>query len=300
MSRAANHKTQNMILSGKEIAEEIQTEIKLAITRLQSPPGLAVVLVGDNPSSKTYVNMKKKACEKVGIRSFFYHLDASTTQEALIQLVCTLNRDCAIDGILVQLPLPPQIDSETILETIDPNKDVDGFHPINIGKLSLGVEGGFIPCTPLGIITLLLRAHIFMEGKEIVIVGRSNIVGKPLALLLMQNKPGLNGTVTVVHSHTANLASHTKRGDILIAAVGSPRFIKEEMVKEGAVVIDVGINREKDPEHPKGYQIVGDVDFTNVEKKCQAITPVPGGVGPLTVAMLLQNTLCSAQRKYRL
>ncbi len=278
-----------MILSGKEAADHIHAQIKQTIEQLESPPGLAVVLLGENPSSHTYVNMKRRACEKVGIRSFFHHLPDSTTENELLLLVEKLNRDPHTDGILVQLPLPGHIDPISIVEAIAPNKDVDGFHPVNLGKVIAGLGDGFIPCTPLGIKHLLEYYHIGVEGKHVVIVGRSAIVGKPLAALFMQNAPGCNATVTVVHSRTPNPQNFTRQADILIAAVGIPRFIKADMVKEGAVVVDVGINREEG-------RLVGDVDFENVEKKCKAITPVPKGVGPMTVAMLLHNTLLAFQR----
>lgn len=286
-----------MILSGKAIADEIQEEIRQVVTTLLFPPSLAVILVGNNPSSLAYVTMKQKACAAVGIEAFFHHLDECTSQSDLLALIETCNRAHNIDGILVQLPLPPHINTEKVVNAIDPQKDIDGFHPINLGKLLLGHPGGFIPCTPLGIKVLLERAHISVEGQNVVIVGRSSIVGKPLAALLMQNAPGCNATITVVHSRTQNLSAYTAQADILVAAIGSPRFIQEEWVKEGAVVVDVGINRESDQQEPKGYRIVGDVDFNRVEKKCRAITPVPKGVGPMTVAMLLHNTLLSHQRR---
>jgi len=279
-----------MILSGKEVADNIHLQLKQTIGSLSSAPGLAVILLGDNPSSQTYVNMKRRACEKVGIHSFFHHLPDSTTEKKLLQLIKKLNHDTAVDGILVQLPLPDHIDPVNVIEALDPQKDIDGFHPLNLGKVMAGLSDGFIPCTPLGIKTLLEHYQISVEGKHVVIAGRSAIVGKPLATLLMQNAPGCNATVTVVHSRTRNLAELTRQADILVAAVGIPRFIKADMVKEGAIVVDVGINRE-------GDNLVGDVDFENVEKKCKAITPVPKGVGPMTVAMLLQNTLLSYQRK---
>lgn len=285
-----------MILSGKTLADEIQDEIRRKVANLSTPPGLAVVLIGDNPSSHSYVTMKRKACQSVGIKAALHQLPLSTTESHLLHLIHELNRDQEVDGILVQLPLPAHINSENIVAAIDPNKDVDGFHPVNLGKLLLGHPGGFIPCTPLGIKILLERYHIATEGQEVVIVGRSAIVGKPLAALLMQNAPGCNATVTVVHSRSRNLHAHTLRADILVAAIGSPRFIQADMVKEGAVVIDVGINREEDLHKPQGYRIVGDVDYDSVTKKCRAITPVPKGVGPMTVAMLLQNTLLSHQR----
>lgn len=286
-----------MILSGKTLADEIQNEIRLKIASLASPPGLAVVLIGDNPSSQAYVTMKKKACLSVGIQTFSHYLPASTTESRLLELIASLNQDPTVDGILVQLPLPQQMNPQNIAMAIDPNKDVDGFHPINLGKLLLGHPGGFIPCTPLGIKTLLERYRIPTTGQEVVIVGRSAIVGKPLAALFMQNAPGCNATVTVVHSQTRNLTAHTLKADILVAAIGSPHFIKKEMVKEGTVVIDVGINRIVDSQRPQGYRIVGDVNYEDVAPQCRAITPVPKGIGPMTVAMLLQNTLLSHQRK---
>lgn len=280
-----------MILSGKVVADEIHETLKKQITVLPTPPGIAVILVGADPSSQTYVNMKRRACEKVGILSFFHHLPESTSEERLLELVKECNKNQAVHGILVQLPLPKHIDPVKVILTIDPQKDVDGFHPQNLGKLLAGLEGGFIPCTPLGIQTLLKWYDLSVEGKHVVIAGRSAIVGKPLAALWMQNASGCNATVTVVHRKTHNLQEFTKQADILVAAVGIPRLIKEDMVKEGAIVIDVGVNREE-------AHLVGDVDFENVEKKCQAITPVPKGVGPMTVAMLLHNTLLSYQRLY--
>ncbi len=288
-----------MILSGRAIAEQIEKEIHHTVSTLRTPPGLAVVLIGDNAASSAYVSRKRKACLAVGIESFYHPLPASTTEGELLHLIDRLNRDPLVDGILVQLPLPSHIKNETIVEAISPQKDVDGFHPENLGKLLLGHPGGFIPCTPLGIKVLLERSAIAVAGKEVVIVGRSSIVGKPLAALLMQPASGCNATVTVVHRQTHNLEAHTRRADLLVAAIGSPHFIKEHMVRAGAVVIDVGINRIDDPNSPKGYRIVGDVDFNQVEQKCFAITPVPNGVGPMTVAMLLHNTLLSRQRRER-
>ncbi len=280
-----------MILSGRSVADAIQAKVKQTIQSLISAPGLAVVLVGDNSSSQTYVNMKRRACEKVGIRSFYTQLPQETTEKHLPELIQTLNSDPQVDGILVQLPLPDHIDTVKVIEAINPDKDVDGFHPLNLGRLMAGLEEGFIPCTPLGIKRLLEYYELPVEGKHVVIVGRSSIVGKPLAALFMQNAPGCNGTVTVVHSRTKDLSSYTRQADILVAAIGAPHFIKADMVKEGAIVIDVGINRVD-------KKVVGDVDFEQVEKKCQAITPVPGGVGPMTVAMLLHNTLLSYQRSH--
>lgn len=285
------------LLLGKQIAGEIQEALKLTVLELPTPPGLAVVLLGDDPGSHSYVSMKRRACSHVGLQSFYHHLPENTSETDLLELIEELNFKKEVDGILVQLPLPPHIDSDKIIEAISPEKDVDGFHPFNMGKLLLGATGGFIPCTALGIKILMERSHVPVEGKEVVIVGRSTIVGRPLAALLMQNTPHCNATVTVVHSRSNNLEELTKRADILVAAIGSPLFIKEEMVKEGAVVIDVGINRVDDPKMRQGYRTVGDVDFDNVAPKCQFITPVPGGVGPMTVAMLLQNTLYSYENR---
>lgn len=285
-----------MILSGKKIADEIQAKLREEISQQITPPGLAVILIGNNPSSHAYVNMKRKACQLVGIQSFYHHLPEAVSESDLLHLIDQLNHENHIHGILVQMPLPLHIKKEKIFEAISPKKDIDGFHPENMGKLLLGHPGGFVPCTPLGIKVLLEKSEIEIEGKDVVIVGRSAIVGKPLAALLVQSEPGLNATVTLVHSRTKNLEAHTRRADILVAAIGSAHFIKAEMVKEGAVVVDVGINREEDPSAPKGYRLVGDVDYTNVEKKCYAITPVPKGVGPMTVAMLLQNTFLSYKR----
>lgn len=286
-----------MILSGKAIADIIQAEIAQVTATLPSAPGLAVVLIGDHPSSLSYISAKRKACSAVGIQSFLHHFPDTMSEQELLALISHLNLDPQVDGILVQLPLPAHLDSEKVISAIDPKKDVDGFHPVNAGKLLLGQGGGFVPCTPLGIQVLLERSKIEVAGRDVVIVGRSAIVGKPLAALLMQNTPNGNATVTVVHSRTRDLIAHTRRADILVAAIGSPRFIKEEMVKEGAVVVDVGINRVQDSSAASGYRIVGDVDFNQVEKKCLGITPVPKGVGPMTVAMLLHNTLLSYQRK---
>ncbi len=286
-----------MIIDGKAIAEEIQRKIRKEILSLSNPPGLAVIILGENPSSQSYVAMKTKASQAVGIHSTLYRLPASTPELELLTLIQELNHNPRVDGILVQLPLPAHISPMKVVEAIHPDKDVDGFHPTNLGKLLLGQRSGFIPCTPLGIYELLNHSQISVEGKEVVIVGRSAIVGKPLAALLMQNSPGCNATVTVVHSKTHHLKAHTLRAEILVAAIGSPRYIQADMVKEGAVVIDVGINRIDDASLARGYRIVGDVDFESVAPKTSAITPVPKGVGPMTVAMLLKNTLLSHQRR---
>lgn len=287
-----------MILSGTLVAEHIEEEICQKILSLPAgpKPALAVVLVGDNSASHTYVNMKKKACLSVGIQATVNHLPASTTEKELLDYIHRLNQDPLIHGILLQLPLPQHLSSQHIIQHIDPLKDVDGLHPLNMGKLLLGITDGFIPCTPLGIQVLLSRYSIETSGKHMVIVGRSQIVGKPLAALFMQNHRHANATVTIAHRHTHDLPSITRTADILVAAVGIPSFITSPMVKEGAIVIDVGINRVEDPSQPKGYRLTGDVDFPALEKKCQAITPVPKGVGPMTVAMLLHNTLLSFER----
>jgi methylenetetrahydrofolate dehydrogenase (NADP+)/methenyltetrahydrofolate cyclohydrolase len=287
-----------MILSGTLIADQIRAEMaaQLLLIKKERKPHLAVVLVGNIAASQTYVGMKKKACEEVGMISTIHTLSDTILEEELLKKIDELNCDKNVDGILIQAPLPKHIQFERVIEKLDPKKDVDGFHPINMGKLLLGTPGGFVPCTPLGIQVLLERSAVPTSGKHVVIVGRSNIVGKPLAALLMQNKANANATVTVANSKTQNLGLLTQTADILIAAVGVPRFIKAEMVKPGAVVIDVGINHEKDPSNSKGYRLVGDVDYDAVAHKCSAITPVPKGVGPMTVAMLLQNTMQSFLR----
>lgn len=282
------------LISGKEIAEEIQKELKKKIKSFGSPrkPGLAMVLVGEHLPSHTYVNVKKRACEDVGIHSRVVNLAGDTSLDNILHTIYTLNKDPAIDGILLQSPLPAPLDAQKAYQAIDPNKDVDGFHPLNMGKLLLGLHDGFTPCTPLGVMEMLKRSSIEVTGKHAVVVGRSNIVGKPLAALLLQ----ANATVTIAHSKTQNLPEITRSADILVAAIGSAGFIKEEMVKKGAIVIDVGINRQNDHSQ-KGYRIVGDVDFEGVQKLAAAITPVPKGVGPMTVAMLLHNTILSFERR---
>lgn len=282
------------LIDGKKIANELQEEIKQQVASLQGrKPGLAFILVGDNPASQSYVRSKKKACAATGIASTLIELPASTTQAHLIEQIHLLNQDPGIDGILVQLPLPAHIDEKRITAAIDPKKDVDGFHPINVGKMLLGEEDGFLPCTPHGVQILLKKSHIETAGKHVVIVGRSNIVGKPLAAILMQKKAGCNATVTVAHSQSKHLLDLTRSADILIAAIGKAHFITKEMVREGCVVIDVGINRTAEG------KIVGDVDFKQVAPLTSFITPVPGGVGPMTIALLLQNTLLSYHRANR-
>jgi methylenetetrahydrofolate dehydrogenase (NADP+)/methenyltetrahydrofolate cyclohydrolase len=255
-----------------------------------------VVLVGDDPASRAYVRSKDKMCHELGMHSVKHELPAATSQAELIALVQRLNDAPAIHGILVQSPPPPHIDERAIIETIDPRKDVDGFHPLNVAKLALGDADGFVPCTPLGCQRLLIESGIETAGANVVVLGRSMIVGKPLALLLMNKGRGGDATVTVAHSRTKNLAAVCREADILIAAIGRPEFVRAEFVKEGAVVIDVGINRVDDPGSARGYKIVGDVAFAEVAPKCRAITPVPGGVGPMTIAMLMANTTASAER----
>lgn len=276
------------ILNGKYVAEKIRHDLSIKVKNIKDKtgrvPGLAVVLVGDDPASKTYVSMKEKACKKVGIYSEVYKLKADAQEHELLKLIHQLNSDEKIDGILVQLPLPGHIDEKKIIDAIKPEKDVDGFHPVNIGKLLIN-EKGFIPCTPYGIIKLLDYYGIKIEGKNAVVVGRSNIVGKPLALLLLHR----NATVTICHSRTKDLPDITKKADILVAAVGKARIIKSDMVKEGAVVIDVGINRIEG-------KLTGDVDYEKVKEKASWITPVPGGVGPMTITMLLNNTIEAIDR----
>lgn len=284
------------IIDGTLIAKTIEQNIKQAVHGLKNrPPGLAFILVGDKAASRSYVRMKKKKCQEVGILSVDRELSENCSEEHLLKEIETLNSDPDIDGILVQLPLPSHISTTRIMQAIDPNKDVDGFHPMNVGKLLLGEHSGFISCTPQGIHVLLSSAQVPLLGKHVVIIGRSNIVGKPLAALLMQKAPHCNATVTVVHSRSENLSQLCLSADILVAAIGSAHFVKASMVKEGAVVIDVGINRIIGADGKP--HIVGDVDFDNVAPKCAKITPVPGGVGPMTIAMLLHNTLLSYQRR---
>ena len=269
------------IIDGKKISLQVKEELKEQVTALTQEGKtitLAVIQVGHDPASTVYVGNKKKACEYIGIQSLSYELEETTTQEELLKLVKQLNERDDVNGILVQLPLPKHMDEDAVINAISPRKDVDGFHPMNVGRLSIGAKG-FVSCTPAGIIELLKRSGITMEGKECVVIGRSNIVGKPMAQLLLQE----NGTVTICHSRTKNLKEVTKRADILVVAIGKPRFITDEYVKEGAVVIDVGIHRGEDG------KLCGDVDYNLVAPKASAITPVPGGVGPMTIAMLMKN-----------
>lgn len=285
------------ILSGKEIGQQIRQELTEEIAALKEKhnlvPGLATVLVGDDPASKVYVGAKERACQALGIYSERHDLPGDTSQEELLALVERLNNNGKVHGILVQVPLPKHIDEATVLFAIDPDKDVDGFHPVNVGKMMIG-EPAFLPCTPHGIQEVLIRSNIKIEGADVVIVGRSNIVGKPVAAILMQKQAGANATVTVCHSRTKNIADHTRRADILIVGIGQAKFITADMVKEGVVVIDAGINQIG--KTPEGKRIlVGDVDFEAVKEKAAAITPVPGGIGPMTIVMLMANTVKSVK-----
>lgn len=286
------------IIDGVAVAREIRDEIKRDVALLIAKgirPGLAVVLVGEDPASTVYVRSKGRACDEAGMHSTKVLLPASTSQAELLNVVAVLNADPLIHGILVQMPLPSHLDADGVIKSIDPRKDVDGFHPVNVGKLLIGERDGFVPCTPAGIIELLRRSNVETRGAECVIVGRSNIVGKPLAALLMQDNENANGTVTVCHRHTRDLAFHTRRADILIVATGRAGLVTGDMIRPGAVVIDVGVNRIDAPELPKRYRLVGDVDFDSASKVASRITPVPGGVGPMTIAMLMSNTLRAAR-----
>jgi methylenetetrahydrofolate dehydrogenase (NADP+)/methenyltetrahydrofolate cyclohydrolase len=289
------------IIDGTRIAEQMRTEMRAKIAELRSngmTPGLATVLVGDDPASKSYVGMKGKACVEMGMFSAGERLPEQVTEGELLKTIEKLNLDPRIHGILVQLPLPRHIDESRIIFAISPEKDVDGLHPVNVGRMISG-EPGFVPCTPHGIQELLIRSGHGPEGKHVVIVGRGNLVGKPLANILIQKKKGANATVTVCHTGTMDIAKHTRVADIVVAAAGSLNMITADMVREGAVVIDVGTNRVDDPTAKKGYRLVGDVDFEAVRQKAGAISPVPGGVGPMTITMLLANTIEAASRTVR-
>jgi methylenetetrahydrofolate dehydrogenase (NADP+)/methenyltetrahydrofolate cyclohydrolase len=282
------------LIKGSEVAAKVIAECQRDIAELATQgkkPGLAVVLVGDDPASRAYVRSKDKKCHELGLHSLKLELPADTTQEKLLRVIAELNADPTIHGILVQSPPPKHIDEAAVVLAIDPRKDVDGFHPVNVAKLALEDPSGFVPCTPAGCQRLLMDAGIETSGANVVVLGRSMIVGKPMALLLMAKGKGGDATVTVAHSRTKDLAEVTRRADIIIAAIGRPHFVTADMVRESAVIIDVGINRVEDPGSEKGYKIVGDVDFDNVAPKCKAITPVPGGVGPMTIAMLMANTI---------
>ncbi len=288
------------LIDGKQIAadirEEIRQEVAARVAAGHRPPGLAVVLVGENPASQSYVRSKTKACAEAGFFSEQIDRDPSITEAELLDIVADLNARPEIDGILVQLPLPNHIDESRVIDAIAPEKDVDGFHPVSVGNLSIG-RPGFVSCTPYGVRELLIRSGVETRGKFAVIVGRSNIVGKPMAALLLQKGKGGDATVCVCHSATPNLAEVTRQADILIAAIGRPEVVTGDMIKPGAVVIDVGINRVDDPSNPRGYRITGDVEFASASEVASKITPVPGGVGPMTIAMLLRNTLDSSIRR---
>lgn len=285
------------IIDGKQVAADMRAELKEKVAKMKDQgivPGLAVVLVGEDPASKSYVTAKERACEETGIFSDDNRLPADTSQEELMALVEKLNNDPKINGILVQLPLPKHLNESEVLLKINPEKDVDGFHPINVGKMCVG-EKAFLPCTPHGVLQLLKRNNIPTEGAEVVVVGRSNIVGKPVANMLIQKNDMGNATVTVCHTRTKNLKEHCLRADIIIAASGWPNTVTADMVKDGAVIIDVGVNRVEDATKKRGYRLVGDVEFDAIKEKASFITPVPGGVGPMTITMLLFNTVESAE-----
>jgi len=292
-------KLPTQIIDGKSISSQIRNELKEEVKRLTDKgfqPGLAVILVGENPASQVYVGSKEKSCNELGINSEAYRLEADTSEAELLSLIDKLNKKKEIDGILVQLPLPEHINEEKVLMKIDPDKDVDGFHPVNVGRMVIG-NPRFLPCTPWGIQELLVRTNIDPSGKHVVVIGRSNIVGKPVACILVQKAKGANATVTICHSRTKNIEEITRQADILIAAIGQPKYVKADMVKDGAVVIDVGVNRIPDASKKSGTRLVGDVDFEAVKEKTSAITPVPGGVGPMTIAMLMMNTVKSAKHR---
>lgn len=285
-----------MNIDGKQISAEIRSEVAAEVVRLKAAgvePGLAVILVGDNPASVSYVTAKERACVEVGIRSFPIRMAADTSEEVLLAEIERLNQDPAVHGILVQLPLPKHIDESAVIRAISPEKDVDGFHPISLGKMVLG-EDTFLPCTPHGIIQLLIRSGVETSGKHVVVVGRSNIVGKPVANLLIQKAAGANATVTICHTGTKDMTSFTRQADILIVAAGRPNTVTADMVKPGVVVIDVGVNRIEDATKKNGFRLVGDVDYPAISEIADKITPVPGGVGPMTIAMLMANTAKSA------
>jgi len=289
------------LIDGKQISALIQEELVQRVEILKEKgviPGLAVLLVGEDPASQVYVRMKGRTCEKLGMYSETIVLPESTSEQELLKRIEDLNADPRIHGILVQLPLPSHIREDRVIDSIHPSKDVDAFHPYNVGRMLIGTPA-FLPATPAGIQQLLIRSNIQTSGKHVVVVGRSNIVGKPISAMLVQKGPGGDATVTLAHSRTADLASITRQADILIVAIGKADFITRDMVKPGAVVIDVGVNRVEDPATDKGYRLVGDVDFAEVKEVCSAITPVPGGVGPMTIAMLMTNTVQAAESGQR-
>ena len=289
----------SIILDGKVTSNQIKEELKIQVKEIKKagkrPPHLAAVLVGNDGASLTYVGSKVRSCERIGYDSTLIKLDDYISQEALLDTIEKLNNDPLLDGFIVQLPLPKHIDEEVVLYAINPNKDVDGFHPTNFGKMALGMQT-FIPATPFGIMELLKRYKIDITGKHAVVIGRSHIVGRPMSILLSEKGSPGNATVTLTHSRTQNLANITKEADIVVSALGVPNFLTANMVKDGAIIIDVGITRVPDADYPKGYVIVGDVDYDEVKEKASYITPVPGGVGPMTIAMLLQNTMLAYQR----
>ena len=288
-----------IILDGKKTSNDIKSELSVLVDELikkgKRPPHLAAVLVGNDGASLTYVGSKVRSCERIGYESTLIQLPEETTEAELLQQIDRLNANAAVDGFIVQLPLPKHIDEEKVLMAIDPDKDVDGFHPTNFGKMALDMES-FIPATPYGIMELLRRYQIDISGKHAVVIGRSHIVGRPMSILLSRKSSPGNATVTLTHSRTKNLADITKEADIVVSALGVPNFLKGNMVKKGAIIIDVGITRVPDSSHPKGYVITGDVDYERVKEKASFITPVPGGVGPMTIAMLLQNTYLAYSR----
>ena len=290
------------LIDGSAVARKVRDQVAIDVAELRSRgviPGLTVVLVGDDPASAVYVGGKEKASREAGMAGETIRLPSTTTQGELLALIQQLNHDESVHGILVQMPLPKQIDPDTVIDHIDPAKDVDGFHPVNVGKLLIGDTDGFVPCTPAGVQLLLGEYGVRTKGANCVVIGRSTIVGKPMAALMMQSGPLADATVTVCHSRTRDLADHTRRADILIAAVGRARLVTAEMVKPGAVVIDVGMNRIADPSTKSGTRLVGDVNFEDVRRVASLITPVPRGVGPMTIAMLLRNTVTAAQRSAR-
>ncbi len=289
-----------IILDGKKTSNDLKDEIAIEVAKRKEQgkktPHLAAILVGTDGASMTYVNSKVKACEKVGFNSTLIDLPEDTTEEQLLHEIEELNNDKDIDGFIVQLPLPKQIDEQKVLMAVDPNKDVDGFHPVNVGKMALDLPT-FLPATPYGILELLKRYEVETSGKNVVVIGRSHIVGRPMSILLSQKRDVGNATVTLVHSRTKNLEEITKEGDIIVAALGKAEFLTGDMVKDGVTIIDVGITRVKDDTKKRGYRLAGDVDFESVSKKADFITPVPGGVGPMTIAMLLKNTLLACENR---
>lgn len=287
------------LIDGRQIAATIHKETSDRVSILKTKdvtPGLIFIRVGEDPASRVYVGMKEKKSKELGIDSKTLVLEEQTTQDQLLDIISQYNADSSVHGILVQAPLPKHIDETVIYSAVSPSKDVDGFHPLNVGKLMLNQPGGFMPCTPAGVHELLIRSDISMEGAEVVVLGRGNIVGKPMAAILIQKAKTANATVTVCHSRTRNIAEHCRRADIIIAAIGMPHFVKADMVKEGVVIMDVGVNRIPDSTTTSGTRLVGDVDFDAIQPKAKAITPNPGGVGPMTIAMLLRNTVQAAEQ----